>query len=140
MSVRVIGVLAIAAALGAGAAGSAAGETQQVAVPGGAYADVSAHELATVLVKKDFTLLNVHVPYEGEIAGTDLFIPFDAIASTAKLPADRAAPLVVYCRSGRMSAIAARALVGSGYTNVRNVAGGMIAWERAGYPLRHERR
>lgn len=140
MSVRAITVLAFAVVLAAGAAGGAAGETQRVAVPGGAYTDIGAHELGGMLARKDFTLVNVHVPYEGEIAETDLFVPFDAIASAAGLPADRAAPVVVYCRSGRMSAIAARALVGSGYTNVRNVVGGMIAWERAAYPLRHERR
>jgi rhodanese-related sulfurtransferase len=34
-----------------------------------------------------------------------------------------------------MSAIAARALVKHGYTDVWNLDGGMIAWERAGYPL-----
>jgi len=35
-----------------------------------------------------------------------------------------------------MSAAAAEALVGLGYTNVWNLDGGMIAWEGAGYPLR----
>jgi rhodanese-related sulfurtransferase len=34
-----------------------------------------------------------------------------------------------------MSAIAARTLVKSGYTNVWNLDGGMIEWERQGYEL-----
>ena len=38
-------------------------------------------------------------------------------------------------RSGRMSAIAAEALVGFGYTNVWDLKGGMIAWKEAGYPI-----
>jgi len=34
-----------------------------------------------------------------------------------------------------MSAIAAKTLVGLGYTNVWNLDGVMIAWDESGYPL-----
>lgn len=34
-----------------------------------------------------------------------------------------------------MSAIAAEALVRLGYRNVVDLEGGMVAWQRAGYPL-----
>lgn len=103
---------------------------------GGHYTNVSAPALAAMLAEKDFTFVNVHVPYEGDIAGTDLSIPFDQVtANLARLPTDKGAKLVLYCRSGRMSDIAARALVKLGFRNVWNVDGGMIAWEEAGYPL-----
>ena len=103
---------------------------------GGTYTDVSAAGLAEMLKQKDFPLTNVHIPYEGEINGTDLFVPFNGIdANLGKLPADKSAKLVVYCRSGAMSAIAARTLVKLGYTNVWNLDGGMIAWRELGYPL-----
>jgi rhodanese-related sulfurtransferase len=116
-------------------------ETQRVPVDGGHYTNVSAAGLATMLAKKDFPLINVHVPYEGEIEGTDLFLPFDQVgANVARLPTDKSAKVVLYCRSGHMSAIAARALVGLGYTDVWNVDGGMIAWIRAGHPVAHKRR
>jgi len=89
-----------------------------------------------MLEEKDFLLINVHIPYEGEIAQTDLFIPFDAIEENAsQLPADKSAKIVVYCRSGAMSAIAAQALVQLGYSSILNLEGGMIAWEEQGYPL-----
>ena len=76
------------------------------------------------------------MPYQGEISGTDLFIPYnDLEAKLEKLPSDTAAKLVVYCRSGDMSAIAGRTLVKLGYTDVWNLDGGMIAWRQAGYAL-----
>jgi phage shock protein E len=117
-------------------------ETRPVPVDGGGhYTDVSPAGLASMLARKDFPLINVHVPYEGEIEGTDLLLPFDQVArNVAKLPADKSAKLVLYCRSGHMSAIAARALVGLGYTNVWNLEGGMIAWTDAGHPVVRKKR
>ena len=83
------------------------------------------------------TLINVHVPYEGELAGTDAFIAFDRIARQRnRLPHDKAAAIAVYCMSGRMSDVAARTLRDLGYTDVTELQGGMIAWHRAGYPLK----
>ena len=112
-------------------------QTQSVPVEsGGSYTDVSAVGLAAMLEDKDFPLINVHIPYEGEIEGTDLFIPFDEIGQNLdSLPSDKDARIVLYCRSGSMSATAARELVALGYTDVWNLDGGMIAWKQAGYPL-----
>ncbi len=108
---------------------------RQVAVAGGTYTDVSPAELNTMLAHKDFTLVNVHIPDEGKIAGTYLSVPYDQVAQNLdQLPA-KAARIVLYCRSGRMSAIAAANLVELGYTNVWNLDGGMAAWEQAGLEI-----
>lgn len=48
------------------------------------------------------------------------------------LPRDR--PLVAVCRVGGRSQAAAEALAGIGY-DVRNTAGGMLAWQAAGLPV-----
>lgn len=108
----------------------------QITVPGGAYTDITASELQAMLANKDFTFVNVHIPFEGNIADTDLSIPYDEIEQNlGQLPADKDDKIVLYCRSDRMSKIAAETLVGLGYTNVWNLDGGMVAWEQAGLPL-----
>jgi len=107
-----------------------------VSVAGGSYFNITPAELKTMLGKKDFIFINVHIPFAGNIAGTDLSIPYDQIEQNlAKLPADKNAKIVLYCRSGRMSAIAAETLVKQGYTNLWNLDGGMAAWEQAGYEI-----
>lgn len=118
------------------AATPAASGEMTIYAPGGTYTSVSPWRLAEMLEPKDFVLVNVHVPYEGEIEGTDAFLPYDQLANRlSELPVARSATIVVYCRSGRMSALAARTLVGLGYAKVLELDGGMIAWEAAGYTL-----
>ena len=53
----------------------------------------------------------------------------------SKFPKDKGGKIVLYCRSGSMSAIAARTLVKLGFTNVWNLDGGMVEWEKQGYEL-----
>jgi len=109
----------------------------RVSVAGGTYTDVTPVQLNELLRNKDFFFVNTHIPYEGEIASTGAFIAFEENGPQRvnEYPADKAAKIVLYCRSGRMSAIVAEALVKAGYTNVWNLKGGMRAWEAAGEAL-----
>ncbi|RIH88168.1 Hydroxyacylglutathione hydrolase GloC [Calidithermus terrae] len=50
-----------------------------------------------------------------------------------RIPRDR--PVIAYCLSGDRSSTAVSALLAAGFTNVINLAGGIRAWEREGYPL-----
>lgn len=102
----------------------------------GQYTNVTPAELQTMLKNKDFFFVNVHIPFQGSIPQTDRFIPYDQIGQQLnQLPADKNARIVLYCRSGRMSDIAARTLIDAGYTNLYNLQGGFDAWKAAGLPL-----
>ena len=140
--VPLVALLAVAAACGSAATDEDATQAapaalgQRVETEGGSYVNVTPQELQSMLSDDDFLVVNVYAGDMGEIEDTDLFIPYDQIAGrVGELPSQRDSEIVLYCRSGRSSAIAATTLVGLGYTDVWNLDGGMIAWEEAGYPL-----
>lgn len=110
--------------------------SEDVSLDGGSYKNVDAKGLNTMLKNKDFVFINVHIPFAGDIADTDLSIPYDQIEQNlSQLPSDKNAKIVLYCRSGHMSQIAAEKLVSLGYSNIWNLKGGMIGWEQAGYNI-----
>lgn len=63
-------------------------------------------------------------------------IPLGTIAERAsEIPRDRL--VFLQCRSGARSARATQALREAGYTNVRNLEGGISEWAAYGLPLEH---
>ena len=48
---------------------------------------------------------------------------------------DKERPVIVVCRSGRRSLIAAQQMSTAGFTNVKSMNGGLIAWAELGHPL-----
>jgi rhodanese-related sulfurtransferase len=61
-------------------------------------------------------------------------IPHDEVAARlAEVPKDR--PVVLYCRSGRRSGLAAEVLAGQGYRQLRLLEGDMPAWIEKGRPV-----
>lgn len=100
------------------------------------FTTLTSEKLFTMLSQKDFFFVNVHIPYEGEIKNTDAFIPYDRIADNLeKLPKDKDAKIVLYCKSGRMSEIVARELTQLGYMQITHLSGGMIDWKKNGYEI-----
>jgi phage shock protein E len=137
---RILVAVLLAATMGMAACGSrgapATGRETASTSPPAASRSLSPRAFAAAVAAPGVTTINVHVPYAGEISGTDLFIPFDQITTrTTSLPA-RSAPLAIYCRSGRMSAIAARTLSRLGYRSIVELRGGMDAWQQNGRALR----
>ena len=95
---------------------------------------ITPEELNKVMSQKDIFLVDVHIPEQRHIKGTDLFIPFNKIEQYQdKLPADKTTAIYLYCEGGPMGNAAARSLHELGYTNLYNLEGGANAWKKAGY-------
>jgi glyoxylase-like metal-dependent hydrolase (beta-lactamase superfamily II)/rhodanese-related sulfurtransferase len=69
----------------------------------------------------------------GHIAGAKLIPLGDLAARASELPRDR--PVVAVCRSGSRSARATAILQQAGFTDVANLAGGMLRWCAERYPV-----
>ncbi len=91
---------------------------------------VLAEDVDELLQKEDVFLLDVHVPEQVHIPGTDMVIPYNEIGKNKdKLPEDKNMSILVYCRSGSMSAKASKELVHMGYTKVYDLSGGTNAYK-----------
>lgn len=95
------------------------------------YEKVSATQAKEMMDENsEVTILDVRTQEEfneGHIEGATL-IPLDQISSTAESTlTDKSATILVYCRSGRRSAEAAKELSKLGYTNIYDF-GGIMSW------------
>jgi rhodanese-related sulfurtransferase len=94
---------------------------------------ISANELNSLMNQGDILLIDVHIPEQQHIAGTDAQIPFNQIDDHLdQFPEDKNSPIYLYCKSGPMGNWAARSLFEQGYSQVYNLEGGMDAWNALG--------
>jgi rhodanese-related sulfurtransferase len=126
-------LISVAALTGCQAAKSPGTE---VKVEGGSYRLVTVSELQTMLENKDFALVNVHIPWQGDIPQTDQRLPYNEIEQKLdQLPAEKDAKILVYCLTSGMAKKAVATLLAQGYTNVWMLEGGTTSWEEAGLAL-----
>jgi glyoxylase-like metal-dependent hydrolase (beta-lactamase superfamily II)/rhodanese-related sulfurtransferase len=97
---------------------------------------ITVHELATLREEHpDLVVLDVREPFEweeGHIEGA-MHLPMgEAVRRKLEVPADR--PKAVLCAGGLRSSLVISALSREGLAGWHNVAGGMTAWLKAGYP------
>ena len=83
--------------------------------------------------EQDYVLLDVREDYERtEFNIGGLHVPLGQLTmSLDKLLPHKDDELIIYCRSGKRSAMAQELLRQSGFTNVRNLEGGMITYQNA---------
>jgi len=82
-------------------------------------------------------VVDVREPHEwreGHIDGAVL-LPLSRIGRLTQ-QVRREQEVILVCRSGNRSNAAAQALIQAGYADVSNLAGGMIAWQRARLPVK----
>ena len=96
-----------------------------------AYMNITAEEARQIMDSEEgYVILDVRTQEEydqGHIPGA-IVISHEEIAEKAEeVLTDKDQLILVYCRSGRRSKIAAEALVELGYTNIREF-GGIIDW------------
>lgn len=94
---------------------------------------------AAALIKVPGTLLiDVRTPEEyeaGHLEGARLMPLNELEEKLGSLVESKSTPVVVYCRSGRRSGMGGAIMKDKGWTDVRNLAGGIIAWKAAGLPV-----
>ncbi len=111
------------------------------------FETVSVDEAREMLEKDDFFLLDVRTPVEfneSHIEGAVL-IPLengygsnlgpDQLLEARINEVPKGEKILVYCRTGRRSAVASQMLADAGYTDVYNMGGGINEWIAAGYPV-----
>jgi rhodanese-related sulfurtransferase len=92
--------------------------------------EISVQELRDALVaSKDLLLLDVREEDELEISRLDgiVHIPMDDVMDRLE-EIDKGADIIVVCRTGRRSETITDMLLQSGFTQVRNMVGGMNLW------------
>lgn len=101
------------------------------------YSDLDSTAVADLLAKAPpdgrdgVFLIDVREPEEflgelGHIEGAELISAGDLAAAANHW--DRERVMVLVCRSGRRSGLAAKTLSAMGFAHVANLAGGMLAW------------
>ena len=95
------------------------------------YMQITAKEAKNIMDNEtDYIILDVRTEeefIEGHIVGAILIPDYEITEKAEKILTDKNQLILVYCRSGRRSKLAADSLVTMGYTNIKEF-GGIIDW------------
>lgn len=116
---------------------------QMLAEANARVSQVSPEDAAAELAAGTAMLLDVREPIEwaqgvpGSVQLPRGLLEFQADPASARHNAafDPERRIIVFCRSGARSALAAATLLDLGFTDVANLVGGFTAWQAAGLPV-----
>ncbi len=73
---------------------------------------------------------------EGRLKGAKrIDVNEEGFVQKAKAALEEDEPVVVYCRSGKRAAAAAKQLREAGFSEVYEIEGGIVGWQKAGKPV-----
>ncbi|MEO0967142.1 MAG: rhodanese-like domain-containing protein [Cyanobacteria bacterium J06639_18] len=101
---------------------------------------VNAQTLKSLIEQQTVTLIDVREPseYAGENIPGAILVSLSTF-DLGKVPQEEDTQLVLYCRSGNRSTMAAQKLFDGGFAQVTHLDGGIVAWKEAGYPTKINR-
>lgn len=100
------------------------------------YHDRDPEAFREIVNRPDVYTLDVHVPEQRHIDGTNAFIPYDSTREHRHLlPDDEDVPIALYCRSDSMSRQVTDTLSKLGYEEIYLLRGGTQAWNERDLPL-----
>ena len=138
-----VGALTVVAITGISACGSGApagspASQSKAAAPSAAVKHLPASEFTTALKKPGTIVLDVRTPAEyasGHLPKAQNIDIKGADFATKIAALDKKATYAVYCQSGKRSSAALEQMTAAGYTQVYDLAGGIIAWRTMGGPM-----
>lgn len=102
------------------------------------FKELSAEQAREHITKAAPLVLDVRTPnefYDGHIEGATLIPVQQLDGRISEIESYRNKPVLVYCRSGNRSTVAAQMLIREGFTDVSNLRPGIKGWMKLGYPL-----
>ena len=96
--------------------------------------DITVQELKTKLdAKEEFLFIDVREMHEFEEfnLGAKLIPLGDFMMALPEMEGYKKDEVVIHCRSGKRSAMAQHLMKEAGFENVRNLTGGVLAWQEA---------
>jgi rhodanese-related sulfurtransferase len=94
--------------------------------------DITCEELKTRLANSETPIIiDVREQHEFDEYNINAkLIPLGSLLDKLdELPEDKSIEIILHCRSGQRSGVAKELLKAKGYTNCRNLLGGMIQWQ-----------
>jgi len=109
-------------------------ESKQEEVPSSVTV-VTVEEMQTLLANGELQLVDVRTPEEfeeGHVMNA-INIDYKGAAFEKEIEAlDKTKPVMVYCRSGRRSAKGCEVLKSQGFTEIYDLNGGILQWQKEG--------
>ncbi len=118
--------------------GALTGEIEVIELVAAGYQEVSAEECAALIKNIDPLVLDVRTPgeyAEGHLVDAKL-IPVQVLqAEIGQLTDYKDKPILIYCRSGNRSTVAAKMLMDKGFKNIVNMRHGIREWQGKNLPI-----